>query len=202
MPGKRRADAERNIEAILDAALRCLGDNPQVSVADIADAAGVGRVTLYGHFPSRAELVDAVFTRSLLQAEQELQSVDTGGDPRAALTRLVAASWRIIDQQRNALVAAERELPAERIRAAHDAPLRRVLALVRRGRRAGQFRTDVPESWLVATFYSTLHTAAAEISAGRMSDRNAARLITATLLAAYTPPGATVPAPARVPTPD
>jgi AcrR family transcriptional regulator len=190
-----RADAQRNIEAILDAAFRCLSDNPQVSIGEIADAAGVGRVTLYGHFPNRATLVDAVFTRGLDHADRELDSVDTGGEPRAALARLVASSWQIIEQHQNLLVAAERELPAERIRAAHDAPMRRVLALIRRGRRGGQFRTDVPESWLVATFQSTLHAAAAEIHAGRMTDRNATRVITATLLASYTAPGTKVPSP-------
>ncbi|PZG15983.1 TetR/AcrR family transcriptional regulator [Nonomuraea aridisoli] len=52
----RRADAERNIAAILDAATRLISADPTVSVADIAKAAGVGRVTLYGHFPSRKAL--------------------------------------------------------------------------------------------------------------------------------------------------
>ena len=60
-PGReRRADARRNIAAILDAALLCLARDPDASIADIAQAAGVGRVTLYGHFKSRADLIDAV----------------------------------------------------------------------------------------------------------------------------------------------
>ena len=184
----RRADARRNITAILDAALTCLSRDPDVSIGEIAKAAGVGRVTLYGHFPSRAELVDAVFARTLQQADEALAAVDTTGDPRDALTALIASSWRIVAQFRALLVAAGRELPAERIRVHHDQTLRHVRTLIARGRRDGVFRDDLPDSWLVAVFYSTLHSAAAEITAGRLAGDDAPRMITATLLSAYTPP--------------
>ena len=184
----RRADARRNITAILDAALTCLSRDPDVSIGDIAKAAGVGRVTLYGHFPSRAELVDAVFGRILGQADQALAAADTTGDPKRGLTHLIASSWRIIAQFRALLVAAERELPAERIRGHHDRVLRHIRTLVARGQDDGVFRDDLPVSWLVAVFYSTLHSAADEITAGRLPEHDAARVITATLLSAYTPP--------------
>ncbi|HYU04622.1 MAG TPA: helix-turn-helix domain-containing protein, partial [Jatrophihabitantaceae bacterium] len=83
----RRADARQNIASILDAALRCFARDPNASVADIAQAAGVGRVTLYGHFSSRADLVDAVLTRTIAHADTVLDATDTTGDPREALTR-------------------------------------------------------------------------------------------------------------------
>jgi TetR/AcrR family transcriptional repressor of mexCD-oprJ operon len=184
----RRADARRNITAILDAALTCLSRDPDVSIGEIAKAAGVGRVTLYGHFASRAELVDAAFARILQQADQALAAVDTSGDPRHALTDLIASSWRIVARFRALLVAAERELPAERIRAHHDQALRHIRTLVARGQRDGVFRNDLPTSWLVAVFYSTLHSAADEITAGRLREHDAPQMITATLLSAYTPP--------------
>lgn len=56
----QRADARRNTASILDAAVLCLTRNPDASVAEIAKAASVGRVTLYGHFKTRAELVDGL----------------------------------------------------------------------------------------------------------------------------------------------
>ncbi|QCW80753.1 helix-turn-helix transcriptional regulator [Streptomyces sp. S6] len=52
----RRADAQQNLEKILDAAVDRLTQDPDASVIEIARAAGVGRVTLYGHFPSRDAL--------------------------------------------------------------------------------------------------------------------------------------------------
>ena len=191
---QRRADARRNIAAILDAALDCLSRDPQASIADIAAAAGVGRVTLYGHFASRAELIDAAFGQAIRQADEVLDAVDLTGDPRDALARLVDSSWRIMDRLRGALEAGQRELPPGRIRAHHDQPMNRVAALVGRGRRDGVFRSDLPAEWMVALFYSVMHGAAAEIGAGRLSSGDASGVITSTLLAAYTPPGGTVPA--------
>jgi TetR/AcrR family transcriptional regulator, mexCD-oprJ operon repressor len=153
-----------------------------------------GRVTLYGHLASRAELIDAAFARTLGQAHEILDAVDLAGDPRDALARLVDSSWQIVDQYRTLLLAAEHELPPGRIRAHHDKPMRRIRALIGRGQREGVFRADLPAPCLVAVAYSVMHGAAAEISNGRLKAADAARVITATLLAAYTPPDAAVPA--------
>ena len=185
----QRADARRNVAAILDAATDCLARDPDTSIARIAAAAGVGRITLYGHFSTRAELVDAVLARTIEHADAILDATDTGGDPADALARLVAASWQLVHQFRNILLAAHRELPAERIRGVHDPILRRVQALIGRGQRAGAFRTDLPGHWLTTTVFSLMHAAAEDAAVGRIQPGDAAGLISATLLAAFTPPG-------------
>jgi AcrR family transcriptional regulator len=161
-----RADARRNVAAILAAATDCLARNPDTSVAEIAAAAGVGRMTLYGHFKTRGDLLDAVLAQVITEAHQALGALDLSGDPRDALARLAAASWRLVSRLRNILAAAQRELPAERIRQAHDPVLGQVRALVERGRSAGAFRTDLPTSWLVSLAMNVMHAAAAEVSAG------------------------------------
>src|SRR6516162_6240419 len=184
----QRADARRNIAAILDAATDCLARDPEVSIAGIAAAAGVGRITLYGHFRTRADLIDAVLLQTVERADAILDATDTSGDPADALARLVASSWQIVDQFRNILLAAQRELPAERIRGVHDRILRRVQSLIERGQRTGTFRRDLPQRWLISTAYSLMHAAAEDVAAGRLAADDAARLITVTLLAAFTPP--------------
>ncbi|MDP3890630.1 MAG: TetR family transcriptional regulator, partial [Nocardioides sp.] len=63
--GPKRSDARRNIEAILEAATVCLARSPEANITTIAQAAGVGRVTLYGHFESRSALIAAVAARAL-----------------------------------------------------------------------------------------------------------------------------------------
>lgn len=189
---ERRADARRNIAAILDAAQACLSDNPDASIGEIAKAAGVGRVTLYGHFGSRAELVDATFARVLADADQALDAVDLGGDPRDALARLIGSSWRVVNRSRALLVAAQRALPGERIRELHDRPMRRVHDLLERGRAEGAFRADLPGTWMVATFYSVMHAAAGEITAGRLDGQDAGELLATTLLSAFAPSDGTV----------
>ena len=185
----QRADARRNVTAILDAATDCLARDPEMSIAGIAAAAGVGRITLYGHFSTRAELVDAVLARTIKHADAILDATDTGGDPADALARLVAASWQLVHQFSNIMLAAHRELPAERIRGAHDPILRRVQSLIERGQQAGTFRRDLPRQWLITTTFSLMHAAAQDAAAGRIKPGDAPGLITATLQGAFTPPG-------------
>src|SRR5690348_8897755 len=123
----RRADAERNIAAILEAGTRLLSADPAASVADIAKAAGVGRVTLYGHFPSREALVDAVLDHAVEVADAVLadDSLDTAPAPEA-MARLLRSSWEVLDRHRRLFLAADRVLATERIREHHERPLRRV----------------------------------------------------------------------------
>lgn len=183
----QRADARRNVSAILDAATDCLARDPEMSVADIASHAGVARITLYGHFKTRTELVDAVLTRTLDRADAILEHTDTGGEPSAALSRLVGSSWQIVVQYRNILAAARRELPPERIRGTHDRVLRRIRMLITRGQRSGAFRTDLPKTWLTTVAFSLMHAAAEDVNAGRLKPDQAGTVITQTLLAAYAP---------------
>lgn len=61
-----RADAQRNLDAILQAAKAVfLTSGVDAPVRDIAEQAGVGIGTLYRHFPQRADLIAAVFRREI-----------------------------------------------------------------------------------------------------------------------------------------
>ena len=61
-PPRRRADAERNRSALLDAAASVfVVSGVDAPVRDIAAAAGVGVATIYRHFPTRSDLVVAVY---------------------------------------------------------------------------------------------------------------------------------------------
>ncbi|MEE2030922.1 TetR/AcrR family transcriptional regulator [Rhodococcus chondri] len=184
----KRADAVRNVERILDAAIICLADKPTASMADIAKQAGLGRVTLYGHFASRAELLEAVVAQVLAKNEHALAAVDLTGNPRDALVRLIDSSWMLTNQARSIIAAAEDELPPARMQELHAGPAARVEALIERGRREGVFRTDMPTSWLVTVIHQILHGAAVEVSTARLDPRDASKRITATILAVLDKP--------------
>jgi AcrR family transcriptional regulator len=76
MPGKtpetggsrprKRSDARRNEQALLDAAAAAfVATGIDATVREIASRAGVGIATIYRHFPTRADLVVAVFRHQL-----------------------------------------------------------------------------------------------------------------------------------------
>jgi TetR/AcrR family transcriptional regulator, mexCD-oprJ operon repressor len=178
-----RADARRNVELILTAAEACLARDPDASMSDIAAEAGLGRVTIYGHFSSRQVLVEAVVHRVLNAVNSALNEVDLSGDPGEAFARLVAATWQLTMRSGGLIVAADKALPATTVREAHVGGLEdRVRNLIEAGKRSGAFRSDLPTDWLVATLHAVLHAAATEIDAGRLDPAAAPQVITSTML--------------------
>ncbi|MEU5882390.1 TetR/AcrR family transcriptional regulator [Spirillospora sp. NPDC047279] len=178
---RRRADAERNIARIVTAARTLLGSNPNATTDDIAQAAGVGRMTLYGHFRTRADLVEAALMDALRVGEETLSSIDLSGDADAAMIRLLASSWRLVAESASLLTAAEDVLPPGRVRELHAAPAERMTELVRRGQEQGVYRTDLPAEWLVSVVHYVLHGAAAESREKRLAAPDAADVVTRTV---------------------
>ena len=190
---RRRADAERNIAAIVDAGLELFATRSNVSMADVAADAGVGRVTLYAHFPSREQLLEAVVERALAEAHDLLQVDDFDTGPAdLLLARLVRKSWHTLDRYRRLRAVAQAELGEQRLREHHDRAdiAERLRQLVARGQRQGVFRSDLPVGWLVTTTFSLLHAAVDEVTAGRLAPSDAPDLLEATLSAVLSPPGA------------
>ncbi|MFC1406517.1 MULTISPECIES: TetR/AcrR family transcriptional regulator [Streptacidiphilus] len=83
----RRADARRNQEALLDAAAAVfVASGVEAPVRDIAAEAGVGTGTIYRHFPTRADLIIAVYRHQVEAcAEAGPALLAAGGSPHAAL---------------------------------------------------------------------------------------------------------------------
>lgn len=184
---KRRADAERSISAILDAAVELLGRRPEANMSDIAAAAGVGRVTLYAHFPSREAVLAAALERALGETIAALDAADLDrGSAPDTLRRLVQRGWSILDRHRGLLAAGG--VSTARLREHHAEVLDRLERLIRRGQIDGAFRSDLTSGWLVAACYSLIHAAAEEVSAGRLTAANAPRVLEATLLGALASP--------------
>lgn len=180
-----RADAQASIAKILTATAGCLADNPHASTTEIAKAAGVGRVTLYAHFPSREILVEATLESVLAKGEEVLERLDLTGDPRQALRTLIESSWLLIAQAGAVLEAAQATLPQGRVQELHAKPAQRVDALIRRGQSEGTFRTDLPAGWLVSVLHHLMKGAAADIGTGRLAHDDAPRFISDTVLAAF-----------------
>lgn len=183
----QRADAQRNQRAILAATPVALRKNPDASIAEIASEAGVGRMTLYGHFKTRAELIEAAVIESLKRGDDILSEVPLDGELTEALARLVESSWTLVDQARALLTAAQKELPAARIRELHVSAEARMRDLLERGQREGAFRRDLPVSWLLTTTHVVINAAADEITAGRLGPADAAHFINAILQPAFAP---------------
>jgi AcrR family transcriptional regulator len=87
----KRADAQRNEKALLDAAAEVfIASGVAAPIREIAARAGVGTATIYRHFPTRADLIVAVYRHQvagLAQAGPDLLA--SAESPYAALRRWV-----------------------------------------------------------------------------------------------------------------
>jgi AcrR family transcriptional regulator len=88
---RKRSDARRNQQTLLDAAavvfVRAGVDAP---VREIAAEAGVGMGTIYRHFPTRSDLVVAVFRHQLDALAAATTATAAGENPYEALRSWVA----------------------------------------------------------------------------------------------------------------
>jgi AcrR family transcriptional regulator len=83
---RRRADAQRNLDSLLQAAKSVFGTTGVDAPAkQIADLAGVGVGTLYRHFPQRSDLVRAVFQREVDACADAAPALSAALEPGAAL---------------------------------------------------------------------------------------------------------------------
>jgi len=164
----RRADAERSVARILDAAVEELARDPEAGMAAIARRAGVVRATIYVHFPTREALIEAVTKRAIAEATTVIAAAEPErGDAGEALRRVLAAAWRALGRY-HALVAINARLPESELRARHRQVLALLEPLIERGQRAGVFRAGVPAAWHLAMLLALIHAASAELSAGRL----------------------------------
>jgi AcrR family transcriptional regulator len=186
--GKRRADAERSIAAITDAALDCFRSDPHTGMAAIARAAGVSRVTLYAHFPTREALLEAALDRALAEASAVLAAATSDNLPAdEGLLWLIRSSWQLLDRHSALFTAVSTSLDPVRMREHHERALAPVRELLLSGRWEGAFRTDLGVEWLVTVFYSLIHAAAAEVQAGRLAAADVPDALAGTLLPAMRP---------------
>lgn len=188
-PRRRRADADRSVAAILDAALEALASDPGSSMSEIARRAGVVRATIYVHFPTRESLLDAVMDYAVGQVADATRGAEPGrGDPVEALERVLRATWRQLAQFHGLLALNTARLSAEELHRRHVPVLDQLEPLIERGRQHGSFRGDLTVAWQLAVLRAIVHAASAEIRGGRLPESEAEAALLSTAIAAVSPP--------------
>jgi AcrR family transcriptional regulator len=143
---KRRADAQRNRDRVLEVAREAftrLGAN--ASLDEVAKQAGVGAGTLYRHFPTRDELLKAVYrseVKKLASAEQKFAETMPPIEALRAWMLLFVdyiATKKIIAPALNNLVGG----PSKVFEASHDQIWEAIRALVKRAIKSGDIRKDL-----------------------------------------------------------
>ncbi|HET6509594.1 MAG TPA: TetR family transcriptional regulator [Baekduia sp.] len=182
----RRATAERNAAAILDAAEGLLTRGAPSSMSAVAAAAGVSRVTLYAHFPTREALVEGVVTRVIDRAKAALEDARLDQGPALeALDRLTAIAWDHLDRGGGIARGAADVLTPAAMDRAHRALHEPIGALIARGQASGEFRDDLTVGWLLATYFALMHAAGDQLRAGALASEDAVGVLQPTLRSVF-----------------
>ncbi|MBS2551110.1 TetR/AcrR family transcriptional regulator [Catenulispora sp. NL8] len=161
-------------DRILDVALDVLGENPDAGMGDIASAAGVVRRTVYGHFPSRLDLVRTLTERAVTEMTAVLTEINaSGAEADATWVEFIARVWPVAHRYR-VLLALRRGEYGEAIHGLLG-PVDELLAdLVERGQGGDVFAQHLPAGILSQLAYGLVFAIAdSEASNGTRGARAA-----------------------------
>ena len=178
----QRTDALRNREAVIEAALELLGEQPGASMQDIAEASEVGRSTVYRHFPTRdelfAELQWVAVKEARIEAEavfaRELSFEETIGELCGVLLQTGKRFRFLLGTEE----AVSRERQASR--RSTESPIR---AYFERCRDAGVIRDDLPLDWMMSAFQALSIVALEDEAAGKQTLAEAQRCFSDSVVA-------------------
>lgn len=172
--------AQRRARAMLDSATRVLVADPGASLAEVAEAAGVGRTTLHKHFPTRDDLVRAVGLRAVARWEEAVTAVEDDaldGGLRDLMAAAITCGPELAFLWRNPALDSDDEIT--RLYCIQE---KRVLAVLQRAQRLGVIGAGTPDWWLLQSFYALGYTAFEMVHSGHLAPRDAPGLALRTLL--------------------
>ena len=147
-----RADAQRNIDALLKAAAAVFAaSGVDAPVREVAARAGVGVATLYRHFPQRSDLIVAIVRREMDACADAAEAFAREHRPGEALALWMQRYVDFVTAKRGLAAALHSGDPAyEPLRAYFDQRLRPALrSLLDGAAAAGEIRADVEANELL-----------------------------------------------------
>lgn len=149
-----RADAQRNRDKLLDAAVRAFSrGGSEVTLEAIAKDAGVGIGTLYRHFPTREALVEAAYRSELARLCDVVPELLATGPPDRAMriwmdrfVDYMATKHGMADALRAVIASGGNPFAESR-----DRLLAAVTALLEAGTAAGTLRSDIAPADVLAS---------------------------------------------------
>jgi AcrR family transcriptional regulator len=155
--------------------------DPSASLAEVAEAAGIGRTTLHKHYATRDDLVRAVGHRAVDLWEQAVTSADRSeaddGGLRAFIEAMVPIGPHMAFLWRNPSFDHVEDITVRWLGVEQ-----RALSVLKRAQARGVLRANVADFWLLQTFYSLVYVAAQSVHSGHLARLEAPDLVVDTLV--------------------
>lgn len=184
---KRRSDAERSQEALVASTIKLILAEGDVNISAVARDAGVSRVTLYTHFPTKEDLVEAALQHTVQRTEQLLAAIPDEGPATEVITRILRTSWQQVHENTNLHAVAQAVLPPGKIQMSHGTLHTLLSQLLERGQAEGDVRTDLPRPWLISVAFALVHLAAEQSHDGQADPDQIGETLVETVLSVLAP---------------
>lgn len=179
-----RRDATENRAALIEAAKTALQRDPDASLETIAADAGLSRRAVYGHFPSRDDLVRAVVTAGAARILAAMPTTTDLGElpPTARIAAIAVTLWSEVSHVRSMARIAVRD-PFGASVAEVFAPLRaQVREACSRGIADGSMRSDVDAATLGRLVEGACIAVLDEATRSGTSDEDGRRMVVVSAL--------------------
>ncbi|MCK2221021.1 TetR/AcrR family transcriptional regulator [Actinomadura sp. ATCC 31491] len=167
----RRADAQRNHDLLLAAAARVFAEKGTGAPLDeVARRAGVGNATMYRHFPTRSDLLVAVYADEVTQLCARGEALLAEGRPAEALRAWLRLFMTHVSAKRDLAQAVTDDERSHRLAEWHAVMLATASALLDAAKDAGAARPGLDVRDLLTLVKGIALAAADEAQAGRLLD--------------------------------
>lgn len=167
-------------DAILEAGYQVLRTNSGASMAQIAEAAGVGRATLHRHFSTREDLFAALAKQAMRDLSEAVDAATKDAQSYAeGLHLALEAVVPLADRQ--TFLSQDAAAYDTAVARAYEADRAETFAAFEAAKTEGSFARDIPTEWLVQSYDNLIYAAWSMVRSGDATPKQAAAFAWRTL---------------------
>lgn len=171
--------------AILDAAFATYAAKPTATLAEVAEAAGIGRATLHRHFKGREDLMTALALQAIRDIDAAFEEATRDAANYTEAMRLgLEAMVALADRQ--AFLETEPLDHVPEIVSEHARQNVELTQAMEEVRKEGGIAASIPTAWAVKTYEAMIYTAWSMVRDGEATPKQASALAWRTLSSGLT----------------
>jgi len=171
------ARAQRSQQALMQAGLELLNTNPEATLSDIANHAGVGRTTLYRQYENREKLITAIAVYCLERIDEVTAPIEKRAKSALDAIRLMFELTMPLTQEFQFLTHVEQLIEDDpNIVAVSEQQKKELVELVEYAQQRKEIKASLPTSWVVNLIEGLFHIAWVQQQKAGASAQEAAAL--------------------------
>ncbi|MCB0865079.1 MAG: TetR/AcrR family transcriptional regulator [Solirubrobacterales bacterium] len=181
-----RQDAMRNRETVVEAGMKLLGEDPTASMQEVADRSGLGRSTVYRHFPNREALITAMYFHAVADSWRLAEEIFARDLPVEESLRELCDMIVMVGVRNRFLLGhlASASNEMRETRTAPESPIRSYLADCQK---RGEIRDDMTLDWIMNVYQTLSLSAMREVAIARHDEDETKRMLGDTIVSFLRP---------------